>query len=66
MNAHEEWRKGFEAGYFYGRIDAVNGREYDGRTPKERYEAVNSASLLSDGDAVKYEKEAGTDGKGGS
>ncbi|MNW51847.1 hypothetical protein D3C74_293430 [compost metagenome] len=61
MNAYEEWRKGFEAGYFYGRIDAVNGREYDGRTPKERYEAEKAALVLSDGDAVTCKKE-GADG----
>ncbi len=31
-NIAEEWRKGYEAGYVNGRIDALEGREYDDRT----------------------------------
>ncbi|CAM2952888.1 hypothetical protein PASE110613_09240 [Paenibacillus sediminis] len=35
-NAQEEYRRGFEAGYMYGRIDELQGREYDDRTPAGR------------------------------
>ncbi|MDQ0168742.1 hypothetical protein [Paenibacillus tundrae] len=35
-NIAEEWRKGYEAGYFAGRIDALDKREYDDRTPLQK------------------------------
>ncbi|WP_427050399.1 hypothetical protein [Paenibacillus sp. TC-CSREp1] len=35
-NIAEEWRKGYEAGYVSGRIDALDGREYDDRTPLQK------------------------------
>lgn len=35
-NSAEEWRKGYEAGYAYGRFDALEGREYDDRTPLQK------------------------------
>lgn len=36
FDIYEEWRKGFSVGYYYGRIDALMGRDYDDSTPKER------------------------------
>ncbi|WP_434750231.1 DNA cytosine methyltransferase [Paenibacillus amylolyticus] len=36
LNIAEEWRKGYEAGYVNGRIDALDGREYDDRTPLQK------------------------------
>lgn len=36
INIAEEWRKGYEAGYAYGRIDALGGRAYDDRTPLQK------------------------------
>lgn len=29
----DDYRAAFEAGYFYGRIDAINALPYDDRTP---------------------------------
>ncbi|MEK5395997.1 hypothetical protein [Paenibacillus sp. FSL K6-2859] len=34
----KEYREAFECGYFYGRIDAINGAEYDDRTPLAKRE----------------------------
>lgn len=36
LNIAEEWRKGYEAGYYAGRIDALEEREYDDRTPLQK------------------------------
>jgi len=36
LNIAEEWRKGYKAGYVNGRIDALDGREYDDRTPLQK------------------------------
>lgn len=36
VNIAEEWRKGYEAGYYAGRIDALEGREYNDRTPLQK------------------------------
>ncbi|WP_339273769.1 hypothetical protein MKY59_21480 [Paenibacillus sp. FSL W8-0426] len=36
VNIAKEWRKGYEAGYVNGRIDALEGREYDDRTPLQK------------------------------
>ncbi|MCM3205640.1 hypothetical protein [Paenibacillus illinoisensis] len=36
LNIAEEWRKGYEAGYYAGRIDVLEGREYDDRTPLQK------------------------------
>lgn len=32
----QEYRKAFEAGYMYGRIDAIQGADYDDRTPLQK------------------------------
>ncbi|MNY59006.1 hypothetical protein D3C86_1954070 [compost metagenome] len=29
----EDWKAAYECGYMYGRIDAIQGAEYDDRTP---------------------------------
>lgn len=34
----EDYRAAFEAGYFYGRIDAINAAAYDDRTPLAKRE----------------------------
>ncbi|MEC0167882.1 hypothetical protein [Paenibacillus graminis] len=34
----DHYRAAFEAGYFYGRIDAINALPYDDRTPLARRE----------------------------
>lgn len=34
----QEYRKAFECGYFYGRIDAINAVPYDDRTPLAKRE----------------------------
>jgi hypothetical protein len=34
----EEYRAGYEAGYMYGRIDAINAVPYDDRTPLAKRE----------------------------
>lgn len=34
----EDYRAAFEAGYFYGRIDAINAQPYDDRTPLQKRE----------------------------
>ncbi|RCX22927.1 hypothetical protein DFP94_101516 [Fontibacillus phaseoli] len=39
MNIYDEWRKGFEAGYYYGRLDEMKGAAYDSRTPGEKHRA---------------------------
>lgn len=36
LNIAEEWRKGYQAGYQAGRYDALEGREYDDRTPLQK------------------------------
>lgn len=33
LNIAEEWRKGYQAGYQAGRYDALDGLDYDDRTP---------------------------------
>lgn len=37
MNA-DDYRAGYEAGYMYGRIDAINAEPYDDRTPLAKRE----------------------------
>jgi hypothetical protein len=34
----DEYRAGYEAGYMYGRIDAINAQPYDDRTPLAKRE----------------------------
>lgn len=50
MNIAEEYRKAFEAGYFYGRMDALKGREYDDRTPLDRKKAEEDGEGTKGGD----------------
>lgn len=37
IDAYEAYKRGYEAGYMWGRIDELNGAEYDTRTPGERF-----------------------------
>lgn len=34
----DDYRAAFESGYMYGRIDAIQGAEYDDRTPLAKRE----------------------------
>ncbi|WP_340028975.1 hypothetical protein MHB71_05000 [Paenibacillus sp. FSL H7-0940] len=36
LNIAEEWRKGYQAGYQAGRYDALDGLDYDDRTPLQK------------------------------
>lgn len=46
----DNYRAAFEAGYFYGRIDAINGAEYDDRTPlAKREETEGDTDVDADG-----------------
>jgi hypothetical protein len=44
LNIAEEWRKGYEAGYYAGRIDTLEGRKYDDRTPLQKWEDSGEAA----------------------
>ena len=35
----DAYRAGYEAGYFYGRLDEMKGASYDARTPGVRFAA---------------------------
>lgn len=35
----EWWRKAYEMGYYYGRLDEMNAKPYDSRTPSKRGKA---------------------------
>lgn len=37
MNVLEAYKRGYEAGYMWGRVDELNGADYDTRTPGERF-----------------------------
>lgn len=41
----EAYRKGFETGYFYGRIDEMNDAPYDDRIVSERYSDDSSSAI---------------------
>ncbi|PAD72424.1 hypothetical protein CHH67_22550 [Paenibacillus campinasensis] len=47
MSPLDSYRNAYKAGYFYGRIDALNGAPYDDRTVLER------GQLLSEGNTVE-------------
>lgn len=49
LNIAEEWRKGYEAGYVNGRIDALEGREYDDRTPLQKRKDSGEYEEVRDG-----------------
>lgn len=37
LSLTEAYRAGYEAGYFWGRIDEARGTSYDTRTPAKRF-----------------------------
>lgn len=48
INAQEEWRRGYAAGYMYGRIDGEAGAPYDARTPLEKKKSAEINPSPSD------------------
>lgn len=37
VDAYDAYRKGYEAGYYYGRLDEMRRKEYNDKTPAERF-----------------------------
>ena len=44
----DDYRAGFEAGYFYGRIDAIKAVPYDDRTPLAKRENTEAKTKGDD------------------
>ncbi|WP_338461590.1 hypothetical protein V5G20_17870 [Brevibacillus borstelensis] len=55
----DDLRYWYEMGYFYGRLDALNGKPYDDRTPLERIETATPSpdSSVSSSGAVRLSRQ---------
>lgn len=42
IDAYEAYKRGYEAGYMWGRVDELNGADYDTRTPGERFKEAGA------------------------
>lgn len=49
IDAYEAYKRGYEAGYMWGRVDELNGAEYDTRTPGERFKEAGAEEVGADG-----------------
>lgn len=47
--SHEDFRKGYEAGYMYGYNDGVTGADADYRTPTQRFDENGRECPVADG-----------------